>query len=255
LPINLNYQNPQTPGAPAVILPSKEQRTVLEFCDATVIPASAQFVPLRQVNLQLNEGDLALVRVDASRAELPLADAALGIFLPDSGTIRFAGDQWSTLSPSNQSAHRGQIGRVFHRWGWVSNLNVLENVTLAERHHSKRPTAEIEHEAHTWARRFGLKEIPVGRPTFVEPSDLQRCQWVRAMLGKPDLILLEQPLDDSLMVHHEELYQAVEQCRRRGAAVVWTTRIDRVWNRAPAPPVKRFRLQGQFLQPADARGG
>src|SRR5688500_17693720 len=127
------------------------------------------------VTLRLGPGELALVRLERGHPRLPLADAAEGLVEPAEGSASFLGKDWRSVSPDESSALRGRIGRVFDGQAWVSNLDVDENVVLAQHHHTRRKPAEVADEAAKLARQFGLPGLPSGRPTFTRAPDLQRA--------------------------------------------------------------------------------
>ena len=145
------------------------------------------------VNFQLRPGDLALVRLEDCRGSLPLADVAEGLLDPAEGTAAFLDEPWQSMSPRRAARNRGTIGRVFDDHGWIADLDVADNVTLAQRHQARRPPREIEDEAASLARTFGLPGLPRRYPAESRPQDLSRAACVRALLGSPRFIILEKP--------------------------------------------------------------
>lgn len=227
---------------------------ILEFRAATLSAVNTRLQGLTDVELSLSPGGLALVRVEQGRELLTLAAAAQGLVAPLAGSVHFLGESWTALDADNLAKCRAQIGRVFDEWGWVSNLNVLENVLLREEHHTRRPTAEIEAEADTLARSFGLPRVPRGRPELVPQSELRRAEWVRAFVGRPRLVLLERPLRGVTEDALRSLVAAVESARRGEAAVVWLTTEESVWNAGFASRgLMRFRARGSRLEPVETQ--
>lgn len=224
---------------------------LLEFRRATVGSLGPRYATLREADLTLAAGELVLIRSEPNPDPLPLAPAALGLIPPDEGEIHFGGRPWESMDPRTQFACRGTIGRVFAEWGWVSNLNVLENVVLQQRHHTRRSDAQIQDEADALARGFGLDRVPLGRPAFVPPSELRRSEWVRALLGQPRLILLEQPLFQVSIDFLPPLLEELGVARKRGAAVLWLTRDERVWKSTAVQATRRFVLRQSTLMAAE----
>ena len=133
--------------------------------------------PMGEVTLQLRAGELLMVQVEPGNEQLPLTDAALGLTPPERGRTLFMGTDWQDAAPDTALEMRARIGRVFDHSGWISNLDVIENITLAQRHHTRRPIAEINAEAQQMARQFGLAGVPAGRPANVPRRDLRRAEW------------------------------------------------------------------------------
>ena len=199
------------------------------------------------VNLDLAPGDLVLIRMEKEHTRLPLADAACGVARPDEGAVRFVGESWTALSPETAAGRRGRIGRVFGDGGWVRALPVADNVTLPQRHHTRREPRDIEDEALALARLFALPGLPRGLPAEVRRQDLRRAACVRALLGEPRLLLLEEPTDGVYPEIMPPLVNALRAARRRGAAVVWLTSDTRVWKDPGVRASQRCLMSGSQL--------
>jgi len=227
-------------------------KAILELTGVTVEADPAYDSPLWNVSLRLGPGELALVRLERGAVRLPLADAAEGLAEHYDGTATFLGREWRTVPAGEGAALRGRIGRVFDAVGaagagWVSHLDVDENVMLAQRHHTRRPSAEIEAEAAKLARMFGLPGLPRGRPALARVTDLQRASCVRAFLGAPDLILLERPAQGVYPEIMAPLINAVRSARGRGAAVMWLTDTPAVWGDRGIRPTWRCVMSGSQM--------
>lgn len=220
---------------------------ILEFERVSLRAIAEGHTGLRGVSFRLCPGDLMRVQVESGHDPLPLADAAEGLLVPEAGTVTFLGEPWAALPPDRELSLRARIGRVFDDHGWVSNLNVLENLTLSQRHHTCRPVPEIIAEAQELARGFGLPEVPVGRPAFIPRRDLRRAEWIRAFLGQPALILLEHPTFGVAAEHTPRLVQAVEAARTRGAAVVWIHDAEAKAGEGSLQKCLRFCMRGDTM--------
>jgi phospholipid/cholesterol/gamma-HCH transport system ATP-binding protein len=199
------------------------------------------------VNFSLGRGEVALVNLEEGREHIALAPLAQGLMSPDSGRVFFHGADWAEMSASRQSVERGRIRRVYEHYGWVTNLDVMENLCLAECHHTRRPYAEVEEEVKGLARRFGMESIPSARPTRVHSMVLRKLEWVRALVGKPDLILLERPLFGAPKADAPKLIEAVCEVARRGVTVLWLTEDTRVMECRELGAVRRFRMDGERI--------
>ena len=186
--------------------------------------------PLWDVTFTLSKGELLLIRLERGRFRLSLADLAAGVLEPGQGTVEFLGENWLRMSPDYSSTQRGKIGRVFEDHGWISNLDIGENITLAQRHHSNRSDSDIEEEANNLARMFGLPGLPQQALAGTQLEDLKRSALIRAFLGNSALIILERPTRNLFPGIMPPLMNAIRAARNRGSAVIWTTSEDRVWS-------------------------
>lgn len=203
---------------------------------------------LAGLDLVVRRGELVVVLLEEGMWRHPLADVVSGLLPPDAGAVRIFGSGWDGLSPDVQAVSRWKIGRVFEGNGWVSNLDVDENITLSERHHTRRPLAEIEDEMQRLAGVAGLDGIPPGRPAAVSRERLQRCEWVRSMMGQPWLVLLERPGQDLSPGWRTGCGGLVAQARARGAAVIWLCEDAAEWNDKSLNPTLKLRAEGNTLR-------
>lgn len=217
---------------------------ILEFKEVTLRAGALQAAGMSDVNFSLFRGDIAVVKVEEGREHIALAPLAQGLLAPDSGKVYFNGEWWGAVGPGRQSVMRGRIRRVFEHYGWVTNLDMMENLCLAECHNTQRPIDEIQQEVRSLARRFGLENIPEARPTRVHPMMLRKLEWVRAFVGAPDLIILERPLAGAPKADAGLLISAVCEAAKRGIAVVWILDELRVIECRELAEVRHFRMDG-----------
>jgi phospholipid/cholesterol/gamma-HCH transport system ATP-binding protein len=226
---------------------------ILQFRDVRCASSQDGDADLDAVTFTLNAGDLLLLRVVARGGHRSIFDLAQGLLAPDAGVVTLLGEDWQSVTPDRAAAFRGQIGRVFENGGWISNLDVDENVTLAQRYHTGRPESEIADAAQHLARKLGLAELPVGRPHAVARDLLRRAQWVRALLGEPRLLLLDHPARDVGADGRGRLLATLRDARDRGAAVLWATSEPADWQLPELGATLIFELKDAMMLPV--RGG
>lgn len=178
-----------------------------------------------------------------------LADAVQGLLEPDTGRVTWRDKAWLRMSPSVQAGARSGMRRVFRTGAWVMNLDLDENITLAGRHHGLAPVHELEEQARSLGQRFGLDPLPSSRPAWTEVPVLQKAQWVRALMGEPDLILLEDPDHGVEPDDVSGWLEALAEHHRRGAAILWMTSRGRLWDDERMTWARCFQLSAQDLEP------
>ena len=149
---------------------------MLEFQQVTLAAGSGHDVALEGLSFALQSGGLALFELEPGLARTPLADLAGGVLDPESGAVCFDGQPWAGLGPEPAARARSRIGRVFEGVGWVSNLDVDENITLAARYHGAATEAEALAAARALALRLGMDSLPAGRPAHVARQTLRRAE-------------------------------------------------------------------------------
>ena len=221
---------------------------ILKFSEVVIDAGTHYETGLGNSSFELNQGDLMLVRLERENERLTLANDAEGRVPPAQGTVTFLGEDWGRMSTDRASVQRGRIGRLFEDEGWIGDLDVDQNIMLAQRHHTRRSDNDIVEEAWKLARVFGLPGLPRGRPGSMRRSDLRKAACIRAFLGQPAFIILEQPVRGVYADLMAPLLNAVQSARQRGAAVLWTVTDPKLWNRAGIFATTRARMFGSQLQ-------
>jgi phospholipid/cholesterol/gamma-HCH transport system ATP-binding protein len=225
----------------------QERREILSFSAVSLVADPLGGGESVDVSFKLLGGELSLIRIERQRQGTALGDACTGLTLPRKGQVNFLGKDWSQLPPDIANAMRGRIGRVFARGSWLGHLPLLDNILLPQLHHTRRPLTELRDEAGLLARSFGLPGVPLGSPNDSLPADLQRADCVRAFMGQPFLILLEEQRTGCFKEIMPNLIDAIRQARNRGAAVMWLTADKFIWRDKSIPATRRYRLAGRKL--------
>lgn len=205
--------------------------------------------PVAAVDLCLLSGEFALVDSRHSGQVAWLADLCSGLLPLAAGSVRFLGRDWSAMPWDYAAALRGRIGRVFRSGGWIGSVDVATNILLPQLHHTRDDPSSLRERAVALSCAFGLPGLPLVRPLELVASDLARAVCVRAFLGDPELILLESPVQGRFITLIAPLLNALAAARDRGAAAIWFTRSDLVWNDLSFPATHRLRLGERGLVP------
>ena len=224
-----------------------ERRSILRFDKVKLIAEQSGGGETLDLELDLFGGDLALINLERPRFGSILADACCGLHPTAAGSISFLGKDWAMLPSDTANALRGRIGRVFTYGNWIEPLTLLDNILLPQLHHTRRQFGELRDEAAQLSEHFGLPGLPTGYPDDFVRADHQRAVCIRAFLGQPYLLLLEEPTFGVYPEILPPLVNAIRNACERGAAVIWLTLENRVWNDSLLPVTNRFRLTAHKL--------
>jgi phospholipid/cholesterol/gamma-HCH transport system ATP-binding protein len=220
---------------------------ILKFNEVTIESSSCYETGLWNSSFELHPGQLLLVRMEREGERLPLADAAEGLVKPAQGSVMFLAEDWNGMTTDHAAAQRGRIGRLFEDEGWISDLDVDQNIMLSECHHTARSEEDILDEALKLARVFGLPGLPRGRPGSMRRWDLRKAACIRAFLGQPVFVIVEQAVRGVYADLMAPLLNAAKSARKRGAAVLWTTTDPKIWNHSGICATARARMFGSQL--------
>lgn len=219
----------------------------LEFTEVTM-EGGASGSGLSVQSLTASHGSITVVHAAGLRSHVELLfDLAQGLQRPDRGRVKVEGVAWVDVDPRDEASKRAGIRRTWHGNRWVSNLSVLENVTLAERHWTGRSRTETEDEAGALASSVGLSCVPDVAPANVSHDVLERCDIVRALLGRARLVLLDHPEWVLNGVEKDGLCREVIRVAGSGAAVVWVTGEQQLCNCLSSSTVVTYRLDNGRL--------
>ncbi len=138
----------------------------------------------------------ALVLVGPVEASSAVLRALLGIERPDAGAARVLGESPATLPRARAAALLSRVGFLPRSGALLSNLTLEENLLLPLQFHRHLTAAEAERASAAALARFGLEEAPRVRPEEVSLPVRRRIALARATLLDPDLLVLDDPLDD-----------------------------------------------------------
>ena len=109
----------------------------------------------------------------------------------DYGTIRL--DGVPVDDPSfGKTGLQQRIAIVFQAYNLFPHMTVLDNITLAPRVVQKLPQREAEGLARQTLERFGLADFALAYPEQLSGGQQQRVAIVRALMTRPDVLLLDE---------------------------------------------------------------
>lgn len=222
---------------PAPILLLAEARLPLE-------PAGGLTAP---IDLAVLPDELVLLDLAEPHRLAAFADAVSGCLAGTQGGISFLRRDWREEAPEKAQALRGRIGRLFGEDAWLPWLTVADNAILAAQYHTRIPRATLLAQAARLAERFGLPGLPIDYPEALAAQDLGRAGLVRAFLGAPRLVLLENPtgmLGNGIL---SGLLAAIRAVRDDGGAVLWLMHGAAPVMDRSLPATQRWRMIGSRL--------
>jgi phospholipid/cholesterol/gamma-HCH transport system ATP-binding protein len=219
---------------------------ILQVSESEPEPGAAD-MPLIPSAFDLFPGELALIEARNPVWAAEFADLCSGLVPLARGSVRFLGHDWAAMPEILAAALRGRIGRIHGFGAWIGFAGVDRNILLPQLHHSRRAAGALLEEAAELARFFGLPGLPLVRPEGLAPADLARAAAVRAFLGEPRLVLLESPVQGQFTDLVPPLLNALATARDRGAAAIWLTGSDLIWNDQSFPATQRLRFTERGL--------
>lgn len=146
---------------------------------------------------------------------------------PESGEITLDGQSLRHLSATQAARVRAQkLGIIYQRAHFVSSLNVLDNILLANYLADKKQDKD---KATYLANQLGFAEHLFKKPHQLSQGEQQRASIARALMNDPAVILADEPtasLDDANCRKVVALLQ--EQSQSIGASLIVVTHDQRL---------------------------
>ncbi len=153
-----------------------------------------RFVAVSDVSLSLKTGDFLRIEGRSGSGKSTLLNMIIGLLKPTSGRVFFNGIDIFSLNDSDLSALRnGCIGYIPQGASLLSNLTVLDNVTLAPIHVRKWSRDHAEDRAMHWLTRVGIPEQANKYPGQLSGGQQQRVAIARTLTMEPKILLFDEP--------------------------------------------------------------
>ena len=203
---------------------------------------------LRDVSLRVDPGEYVAVTGPSGCGKSTLLHLLGSVDTPTSGSLRFEGEDISTLPDARRSHIRlTRIGFVFQRFYLLPMLTAWENVELPQ---GEAGVGKGERRERTAALLdyVGLGHRAQHRPSQLSGGEMQRVAVARALANRPRLLLADEPtgeLDQSTSVQIADL---LDRVHADGNAIVVVTHDTSIAGRA----ARRLRMLDGALIPEDA---
>ena len=197
---------------------------------------------LRGVDLTMDMGETLALTGESGSGKSTLLHLIGGLDVPDSGTIRLAGQQINGLDDAGRAAlRRTEVGVVFQQFNLISSLNVGDNIAFHARMAGRHDPAR----AANLAERIGLTAHLRKYPEQLSGGQQQRVAIARTLVARPKLVLADEPtgnLDEATSTAVLDLM--LELTAETGAALLMVTHSERLAARLQ----RRLHLRGGHVK-------
>ena len=187
---------------------------------------------LRNVNLEVKEGDFISIRGKSGVGKTTLLKIAGLLETPDKGKVKLFGRVVNGLSDYEKSELRlHHIGFVFQFFNLIPSLTVLENIELplalagANRQERRRRAREL-------LEYFGLTSLAERFPDTLSGGERQRIAIIRALANSPKIILADEPTSSIDDENSQLLMNLLTKINRERKLTILLTTTD-LYERLP----------------------
>ncbi|RZT89170.1 amino acid ABC transporter ATP-binding protein (PAAT family) [Pseudonocardia sediminis] len=147
---------------------------------------------LKGIDLEVERGEVLCIIGASGSGKSTLLRCVNLLETPTSGSIVVSGHEMTDPDVDIDAARRG-IGMVFQQFNLFANLNVLGNLTIAQRRALGRSQEEAERIARENLARVGLADRESANPAQLSGGQQQRVAIARSLSMQPAVMLFDEP--------------------------------------------------------------
>jgi ABC-2 type transport system ATP-binding protein len=166
---------------------------------------------VNSVDLEIAPGETLALLGPNGAGKSTTIDMVLGLTRPDSGTVSLFG-----MSPSRAVA-AGVVGGMLQTGSLIDHLRVRELVTMVASLYPR--SLEVD----AVMRLTGISELADRLTTKLSAGQTQRVRFAIALVGNPDLLLLDEPTAALDVAARREFWGATRAVAARGKTVIFAT--------------------------------
>ena len=184
-------------------------------------------IALNGVNMEVKEGEFVAIMGPSGCGKSTLLNILGLLDNPDEGNYRLDGEEVARLREAERTRlRRGRIGFVFQSFNLIDELTVEENVDLQLKY-LNLPKAERKQRVLEILRQVNMSHRAKHYPRQLSGGQQQRVAIARAVVGRPRLILADEPTGNLDSKHGKEIMELLAQLNAEGTTIVMVTHSQR----------------------------
>jgi multiple sugar transport system ATP-binding protein len=176
------------------------------------------FEAVKDLSLEIEEAELLVLVGPSGCGKTTALRMIAGLEDISSGDLYIGGKRVNDVLERDRD-----IAMVFQNYALYPHMTVAQNIAFSLKL-AKRPKSEISERVQETAQLLGLEELLDRRPKQLSGGQRQRVAMGRAIIRKPQVFLMDEPLsnlDAQLRVHMRGEIEAMQ--KRLGVTTVYVT--------------------------------
>ena len=141
-----------------------------------------------QVSLSIRRGEFYSLLGPSGCGKTTLLRILAGFEKPDTGRVLLNGEDITALPPNKR-----KVNTIFQSYALFPHLTVRENIAFGLRI-ARRPRKEIDEEVDRMLALIQMEDQGHKRPDQISGGQKQRVAVARALINRPQVLLLDEPL-------------------------------------------------------------
>jgi spermidine/putrescine transport system ATP-binding protein len=140
------------------------------------------------VTLGIRKGEFYSLLGPSGCGKTTMLRLAAGFETPDAGRVVLAGRDITGLPPNKRP-----VNTIFQSYALFPHMTVRQNIAFG-REIAKRPAAEVRRDVDEMLRLIQMEDQADKKPAALSGGQKQRVAVARALVNKPQVLLLDEPL-------------------------------------------------------------
>jgi ABC-type uncharacterized transport system ATPase subunit len=177
------------------------------------------------IDLDVRPGEIHAILGENGAGKSTLMKIIYGSVEPDAGQVFWNGREVHVASPA--AARQLGIAMVFQHFSLFDTLTVTENISLGLPGDTRLD--ELGKRIEATARAYGLDLEPQRHVHTLSVGERQRVEIVRALLAKPQLLILDEPTSVLTPQAVEKLFDTLRKLASEGCSILYIShKLDEI---------------------------
>jgi cell division transport system ATP-binding protein len=195
---------------------------------------------LRDVSFELRPGSFYFLTGPSGAGKTSLLRLLFMTNKPSAGRLELFGEDITDYSTQKRAEFRRRIGIVFQDFRLLDHLTTWENVALPLRVVGRK-MSHYKEDVTDLLQWVGLGDRMHAYPSVLSGGEKQRAAIARAVIGKPELLLADEPTGNVDPAMARRLLRLFVELNRLGTSVIIATHDHLLMEQFKAP---RLQLEG-----------
>lgn len=192
---------------------------------------------LSDVTFHLRPGSFHFLHGESGAGKTSLLRLMFMSLHPSRGHIHMFSEDITKIGPQKRAQMRRRIGIVFQDFRLLDHLTVWENVALPLQVIGKKP-GDYREDVTDLLQWVGLGDRMYANPSVLSGGEKQRAAIARAVIGKPEVLLADEPTGNVDPQMARRLLRLFVELNRLGTSVVIATHDHQLMRQFKAPRIE-----------------
>ncbi|WBU61131.1 ABC transporter ATP-binding protein [Paracoccus albus] len=169
------------------------------------------------ISFDVRSGDIHALLGENGAGKSTLVKTIYGLVRPDEGQMWLDGKDFAPADP--HAARSAGVGMVFQHFSLFDAMTVAENIALGL--DNPPPRRELASRIASISEAYGLPLYPARRIADLSAGERQRVEIIRALLGDPRLLIMDEPTSVLTPQESEILFATLRKLAAKGTSILY----------------------------------